>query len=300
MDLLTQMSTFVKVVEVGKLSTAARRLRLSLPSVSRQISALEDEVGGPLLLRTTRTLTVTEGGRRYYEHCLRILREVEAAQHSVRAGNAVAGLLTVTAPVTFGLARLSPHLSNLIAAHPGLRVDLRLEDRIADLVSEGVDIAIRGGSQLPDSASLIAHTLISYQRVVVASPRYLRRRPDPKTPAELVHHDALIHLGASEIADRWHFSKDGVESAVELRGPMRTNAMYALRDSAVAGLGIALLPDWLVAEDVAAGRLKILLRGFSTRPTVVSAVHRTELRTSPRVKAFVDFFIKIYQREVCQ
>lgn len=300
MDLLAQMATFVKVVETGKLSKAAKALRLSLPAVSRQVAALEESVGGALLLRTTRTTTITEGGRRYYEHCLRVLREVDAAQSSVRAGHKVAGVLTVTAAVTFGLARVSPHMQTLLAAYPELRVDLRLEDRLVDLVAEGVDIAIRGGMPLPDSTSLIARPLTTYQRVVVASPGYLRRRGTPATPAELRRHDVLAHLGASGSVDRWQFTKDGAESVVEIRGPMRTNAVYALRDAAVAGLGVALLPDWLVAADVDAGRLKIVLRGFETRPTVVSAVHRTELRGVQRVRAFIDHLAHVYEREAAR
>lgn len=297
MDLLAQMETFVRVVDSGNLSVAAKVLRLSLPTVSRQLSTLEETLGATLLLRTTRTLTVTEEGRRYYDHCLRVRQEVEAAQSSVRSGAAIAGQLTVTAAVTFGLARVSPHLPSLFSAHPNLRVDLRLEDRLTDLVTEGVDIAIRSGSLLPDTTSLIAHPLTTYQRVVVASPAYLERRGTPKTPADLVRHDALIHLGASGVADSWHFSKDGIEAAAKVCGPMRTNAVYALRDSAVAGLGLALLPDWLVAADVAAGRLQILLHGYATTPTVVSAVHRTEQRGAPRIRAFIDHLAREYQRE---
>ena len=138
MDLLAQMETFVKSSIPGRLSLAAKALRLSLPAVSRQISALEESVGGTLLLRTTRNLTVTEDGQRYYEHCRRVLREVDVAQNSVRADHGIAGPLTVSTAVTFGLfARVSPHLPSLLSAHPHLRVDLRLEDRVADLVAEG-------------------------------------------------------------------------------------------------------------------------------------------------------------------
>lgn len=297
MDLLAQMETFVKVVETGNLSAAAKALRLSLPTVSRQLTALEETLGGTLLIRTTRTLTMTADGRRYYEHCLRVLREVEEAQSSVRSGTAIAGLLTVTAAVTFGLARVSPHLPSLLSAHPELRIDLRLEDRLVDLVTEGVEIAIRGGSPLPDTNSLIARPLTTYQRVVVASPAYLQRRGTPMAPSDLASHDVLTHLGASGIADSWHFKKDGIESVAKIRGPLRTNAVYALRDSAVAGLGLALLPDWLVAADIAAGRLKILLQGFTSTPTVISAVHRTELRGTPRVRAFIEHLAREYERE---
>lgn len=297
MDLLAHMATFVKVVEAGKLSAAAKTLGLSLPAVSRQLSALEESLGGALLIRTTRMLTLTDGGRRYYEHCLRVLHEVEDAQSSMRSGTAVTGLLTVTSAVTFGLARISPHLPSLLSEHPGLRIDLRLEDRIVDLVTEGVDIAIRGGSPLPDKTSLIAHPLTTYQRVVVASPQYLQRRGTPMTPGDLTGHDVLTHLGASGVADSWVFTKSGVESVTKVRGPLRTNAVLSLRDSAVAGLGLALLPDWLVAADVTAGRLKLLLRGFASTPTVVSAVHRTELRKAPRVKAFIEHLAREYERE---
>lgn len=297
MDLLAQMETFVRVVESGNLSAAAKALRLSLPTVSRQLSALEESLGVTLLIRTTRTLTMTAEGRRYYEHCLRVQHEVAEAQSSVRSGTALTGLLTVTAAVTFGLARVSPQLPSFLGAHPSLRVDLRLEDRLTDLVTEGVDIAIRGGSVLPDTTSLIAHPLTTYQRVVVASPAYLQQRGTPATPADLVRHDVLIHLGASGVADSWHFKKDGVAWTAKVRGPMRTNAVYALRDGALAGLGLALLPDWLVASDVAVGRLKIVLHEFASTPTVVSAVHRTEQRGVPRVRAFIDHLVREYERE---
>lgn len=296
MDLLAHMATFVKVVESGKLSVAAKALQMSLPAVSRQLSALEKLLGSPLLLRSTRSMTVTEGGRRYYEHCLRVLHEVEAAQSSLRPSTTLAGTLTVTAAVTFGLARVCPHLPSLLSAHPDLRVDLRLEDRLIDLVEEGVDIAIRGGSQLPDSASLIARPLITYQRVVVASPKYLQSRGTPMTPTDLQQCDALTHLGASGTADTWRFTKGRTEVEVKVRGPMRTNAVYALRDGAIAGLGVALLPDWLVAADVAAGRLKVLLPGFASMPTVISAVYRTEHRGMSRVKAFVEHLARQYER----
>ena len=300
MDLLSHMETFVKVVEAGTLSAAAKALSLSVPAVSRQISALEETLGGALLIRTTRTLTVTEGGRRYYEHCLRVLHEVEQAQSSVRASTSIAGVLTVTAAVTFGLARVSPHLPSLLCAHPGLRIDLRLEDRRVDLVAEGVDVAIRGGAALPDSVSLIARPLTTYQRVVVASPGYLQRRGTPTTPGDLASHDVLTHLGASGVADRWHFTKDGTDAAVTVRGPIRSNAVYALRDGAVAGLGLAWLPDWLVAAEVNAGLLQVVLGDFASAPTVISAVHRTEQRGTPRVRAFIQHLQQQYEREASQ
>lgn len=288
MDLLAQMETFTRVVEAGNLSSAARALGLSVPAVSRQLRALETSLGAPLLLRTTRSLSVTDGGRRYYERCLRVLREVEAAQESARPGSAAEGVVTVTAPVTLGLARVGPLLPSLFARHPGLRVDLRLEDHMADLVAEGVDVAIRAGAAAPDSASLVARRIMTYQRVAVASPKYLKRRGEPRTPDALARHDALVHVGASPTAGLWRFSRDGSETAVEVRGALRCNAPYALRDACVAGLGVALLPAWLVEDDVTAGRLRVVLRAYETPAVAVSALYRTELRGAPRVRAFVD------------
>jgi DNA-binding transcriptional LysR family regulator len=288
MDLLSQMATFVRVVEAGSLSSAARGLRLSLPAVSRQLSALEDELGAPLLLRTTRRLTVTEAGRQYYARCLRILREVEEARGEVRAGREVAGRLTVTAPVTFGLSHVTPHLPALLERHPGLHVDLLLEDRVTDLVGEGVDVALRAGIAPPDSTAFMAHPLMTFHRIPVASPRYLKHRGEPKAPEALARHAALVQLPGAGSAGTWHFQREGKEVAVEVTGPLRISAPLALRDAAVAGLGVALLPEWLVAGDVAEGRLQALLPGWGTPPQTLSAVHRMELRGAARVRAFLE------------
>ncbi len=288
MDLLSQMTTFVRVVESGSLSAAARSLRLSLPAVSRQLSALEDELGAPLLLRTTRRLTVTDAGRQYYTRCLRILRDVEEARSAVRSSREVEGRLTVTAPVTFGLTHVTPHLPALLARHPGLSVDLTLEDRVTDIVGDGVDVALRAGIAPPDSTSFMAHPLMTYRRLAVAAPRYLKRRGEPKEPSALARHEALAHLPGAGSSGTWHFQREGQEVAVEVKGPLRMSAPLALLDAAVEGLGVALLPDWLVSEDLASGRLQALLPGWETPLLTLSTVHRTELRGAARVRAFIE------------
>lgn len=297
MDLLVQMRTFMRIVETGSLSVAARTLNLSLPAVSRQISALEKSLGAALLLRTTKNVSITEGGRRYYDRCLRVLREVEAAQSAVHSTDEVAGLLTVSAPVTLGLSRVAPHLPPLLAEHPELRVEMRFEDRLVDLVGEGVNVAIRGGAPIRDSAAIIARPLTTFARVVVASPDYLERHGEPNTPEMLAHHQVLVHLGASGPGEAWRFMREGMETTVEVRGPLRTNAPQALREAAIAGLGLALLPSWLVADDTAAGRLRVVLGAFLAAPVVVSGVYGTEMRSSPRVKAFLDHLVAAYAVE---
>lgn len=290
MDLLAQMATFVRIVEAGSLSAAARRLRLSTPAVSRQLRALEDELGAQLVLRTTRRLTVTEVGRAYYERCVRILREVEEAQSSARRGDAVEGRLVVTASVTFGGLRVAPTLPSLLAAHPRLQIDLRLEDRVSDLIGEGIDVAIRASTLLSaDSDALIAAPLLSVPRVTVASPGYLRRRGEPKEPAALARHDALVQIYGSGVPmTRWRFSRPPREETVQVREVLACNVLAVLRDAAVAGLGVALLPDWLAAPELAAGKLRPILPQWTGPSASMSALYRVELRGAPRVRTFVE------------
>jgi DNA-binding transcriptional LysR family regulator len=294
MDLLDQMATFVRVFDSGSFSAAARQLRLSPAAVSRQIAALENEVRAPLMTRSTRRMAVTPAGRRFYERCVRILREVEAAR-GVGRGDPLAGLLQVSASVTFGLALVVPHLPALMALHPGLLVDLRLEDRLTDLVSDGIDVAIRVGSAPPDSAELVAHRLFSFRRVVVAAPAYLKRRGEPKTPEALGRHQALTYLDGPG-AEHWRLANGEREVQTGLEIVFRCNALHAQRALAVAGKGVALLPTWLVTEEVRRRALRIVLPGWNTGPVHVHAIHRAEQRGAPRIRALVDHLRAVYAR----
>ena len=288
MDLLSHMATFVRVIDAGSLSSAARSLNVSLAAVSRQVGALEKETGTPLIMRSTRKQTVTEAGRRFYDQCVRVLREVDAARAVVKSGTGVEGVLTLSVPVTLGLERILPSIPALLAKHAGLRVDMRFEDRMVDIVGEGVDVAIRGGGMLPESTSFVARQLFSYPRVVVASPRYLERRGVPRAPHDLVKHDVLQHASAaSPSTTSWRFRKGTEESSIRLDWVFRTNLIYALRDAAVAGIGVAHLPDWLVAREIEAGELRLLLADYRSEPLTVSAVFRRELRNSARVRALL-------------
>lgn len=283
------MATFVGVVESGSLSSAARRLGLSLPAVSRQLAALEVELGIELVSRTTRRLKVTEAGERYYARCRRVLREVEEAQSSVREGQP-RGPLSVAAPISLGLSQIAPRLPALVARHPGLRVDLRLEDKIVGPVGEGVDVAVCTGLAPPDGVALVARTLMTFRQALVASPAYLRRRGVPKEPAALARHDALMPLPALGPPDAWRFLREGVDARVEIAGAFRSNAPHALREAALAGLGVALLPEWLIEGDVASGALRTLLGDWSAPTVNVLALHRAELRHSACVRAFLEHF----------
>jgi DNA-binding transcriptional LysR family regulator len=303
MDELSRLHTFVRVVDAGSMSAAARSLRLSVPAVSRQISALEADLGAALLVRTTRRLHLTEGGRRFHERSLRILRELDAAREDMRSNEAVCGRLVVSASMTFAMNLVVPCLPALAKRHPALDIDLRLEDRVVDLLSEGVDVAIRGGLEPPNSDAVIAQPLLSFPRCAVASPRYLRRRGRPRTPADLARHDCLVQLGAAGPIDRWRFVRGregppanvgetrtaagGEAVEVEVRGRLRLSAPLALRDLALAHLGIAWLPEWLVQRELADGRLERVLADWPSALVPTWALYRTELRRAPRVHAFI-------------
>ena len=288
MDLLGQMKVFVRIVESRSLTAAARQLRVSAATVSRQLLALEQTLGAPLILRTTRGSTVTDAGRQYYERCLRVVREIDDAQQSVRTNKTVQGVLTVSAPVTLGLVRVCPHVPALLSRHPGLRIDLRLEDRVVDIVSDGVDIAIRSGIDPPDSNSLIAQPLMTYGRILVASPAYLDWRGEPETPEALAIHDLLVHLGAPGIPPGWQLFGEGREVKVEGLTSFRTNALLALKDAVLSGAGIALLADWLVRDEIERGALHRLLPAWNAPPARVFLLHRVELRGALRVRVFID------------
>ena len=286
MDLFERMATYVRVVEAGSLSAAAKQLRISSAAVSRQIAALEAELHGPLLLRTTRRMAITPAGRRYYERCLRILLDVEEAQ-AVGRGDALPGLLKVNAPITFGLACVVPHVHALLAKHPGLRLDLQLEDRLVDLLLDGVDVAVRVGDGLPETTEIVAHRISSFRRVIVASPDYLKQKGEPRTPEALAKHAALARASGRE-AESWLLRSEEREARVWLNVSFRSNALHAVRELATSGAGIALLPAWFVTDEVARGALRVILPSWETPLVTVNALHRVELRGAPRVTAFIE------------
>lgn len=290
MDLLEHMNTFVRVVEGKNLSAAARAQRLSLSAVSRQLRALEIELGISLIVRSTRRLHVTDAGQLWYGHCVRILRDVREAQTSLRSPEVVRGKLVISASLTFGTMLVVPKLPALVRAHPELRIDLRLEDHLVDLVSEGVDVALRAGAPPPDSTVYVAHPLMTMQRILVASPAWLKRHGVPRALDELLRTDCLVQVTPQGNTIRWLLrsrKRPDEHRTIEPRGPLRSNAPLALRDLAEAGAGIAYIPDWLVRDDVQQGTLKQVLPDWTSPPITAWAIHRAELRGTANVKALL-------------
>jgi DNA-binding transcriptional LysR family regulator len=288
MDLLAQMATFVRVVDGKSLSAAARAQRLSLPAVSRQLRALEGDLGASLVVRSTRRLHITDAGREWYAHCVRILRDVEEAKVSVGSTTLARGTLVVSTSLTFGSMVILPRMAKLTERHPHLIIDLRLEDRLVDLVGEGIDVAVRAGSPPPDSTAFVAQGLWDMKRGLVASPRWLRKHGAPREPAQLAAHSCLVQVTPAGAVIPWKLCRGDDERTIDVRGPLRSNAPMALRDLAVDGAGIAYLPDFVVREDVEKGRLRRVLPEWSSPPIMAWAVYRAELRGAPRLRAFLD------------
>lgn len=296
MDLLAQMATFVRIVDGKSLSAAARAQRMSLAAVSRQLRALETELGTSLIVRSTRQLSVTDAGRQWYSHAVRVLREIDEARATVGSLRSVRGTLVVSASLTFGTVKILPRLPRLVAQHPHLVIDLRLEDHLVDLVAEGVDVAVRAGPPPPDSTAFVAQPIFEMRRQLVASPRWLRKHGTPREPTQLAQAGCLVQVTPAGTTVRWLLRRDSdagdaeVES-VEVAGQIRSNAPIALRELAIVGAGIAYLPDWLVADDISRGRLRRVLPAWSSPPIAAWAIYRAELRGAPRLRAFIDALI---------
>jgi DNA-binding transcriptional LysR family regulator len=281
------MAAFVRVVEGRSFSMAARALGLTRSAVSRQIAGLEDRLGARLLNRTTRRLSVTEAGAVYYERCARILAEVEAAERAVMdLDEAPRGLLRVNAPMSFGLGHLGPALAEFAAAHPALKVELTLDDRVIDLVGEGYDMAIRI-ADLPPSA-LVARRLAVSRRILCAAPAYLARAGIPARPEELTRHACLSYTYLATGND-WRFRGPDGPITVRIDGAISANNGDVLRHMALAGLGIILAPTFIVGDDLRSGALVPLLSQWTEADTGIFAVYPHSRHLSPKVRAFVDF-----------
>ncbi|HME84099.1 MAG TPA: LysR family transcriptional regulator [Roseiarcus sp.] len=290
MDRLAALETFVRVAEARSFSEAARRLRASKSAVSRNIGALEAELGVRLFQRTTRSLNLTEAGRSYCERAARILADLEEANLAVSQLQAAPrGRLRVSAPMSFGFLHLAPALPDFLARYPEVAVDITMSDRFVDLVDEGFDVAVRIGA-LEDS-SLIARKLAPIRRVVCASPSYFKSRGAPETPDDLKRHECLSNSNIAS-SQEWRFTtRDGKPWPVEVKGRLSANNGDLLRIAALKGLGVVNLPTFIVGSDLQAGALATTLDEFITQDMTLSAVYPQSRHLSPKVRALVDFLV---------
>ena len=290
MDRLQSMAVFVRVAELGSFSTAAQQLGLSKSAVSKHVTALEERLGVRLINRTTRRLALTEVGAAYRDYCARIVQEIEEAElTAMRHGVEPRGRLKINAPMTFGFLHLGPILPEFLARYPGIEIELSLNDRFVDLLEEGFDVAVRIG-QLADS-SLIARRFATAYFVCAASPAYVAAAGTPGTPDELARHNCLSYSYRRQPED-WHFLRASERVTVRVRGNLQANNGDALRTAACRGLGIVYLPDFILGEDLAAGRLVRLLADWRAPEIPIHAVFPPQRHPSAKLRAFVDFLVE--------
>jgi DNA-binding transcriptional LysR family regulator len=286
MDRIDAMQAFVAVADLRGFAPAARKLGLSPSGVTRLIAALEDRLGARLLQRTTRSVTLTDVGSRYLERARRILADVEEAEGSARDERTrPSGRLVVSAPIGFGRLHVSQIMSEYLKRHPEVSCDLRLSDRMVNLVEDGVDLAVRIG-HLADS-SLVARHVGEMRRIVVASSAYLGRRGVPDTPEAIASHET-IQFGATTAAPDWHFVRDGSEIRIAPTPRFTTNSADAAIQYAEQGGGLTRVLAYQAAEAIKGGRLKIVLAKFEQPPLPIHIVYPTSRLLSAKVRTFVD------------
>lgn len=289
MDRLDDLTVLVEVVDSGSLSAASERLGLSASAVSRRLAQMESRLGTRLLARTTRRIALTDAGAAFCLRARAILAALDEAEQSLSEMNEEPrGTLRLSMPVMFGQMHVAPLIASYVRRYPGVSVEASLSDRTARLVDEGLDLAIRIG-RLADS-SLIARRLHSLRRHVVASPEYLERHGVPRTPADLARHDCLVFLSGGVRQD-WEFVLDGRREAVRPSGSIQTDSLAVLRHTALGGVGLARLADFIVEDDLRSGRLIAVLDGCEVVDEAIYVVYPPTRHVSPKVRTFIDHLL---------
>ena len=284
---LNDMVTFARVVEAKSFSKAARRMGASKSRISKSIAKLERSLKARLLNRSTRGLSLTEVGTAFYEHCRRVADEAEAAVAVVtQLHSEPRGVLKLTASVAFGTLHVAPALPEILARYPDLAIDMTITDRIVDLVEEGYDLAIRITND--PGQNLVARKLAPVRRVACATPEYFKRRGVPKTPQDLKRHNCL-HYTSFGAQGEWHFKGPDGDISVPLSGDLRINDDEALSQAVLGGLGVALLPTFIIGRELQSGLLQAVLSDYVPLERHIYSVHLPSIHLPPKVRAFVDF-----------
>ena len=298
MDSVAGMRIFARVVETGSFSAAGRQLGMVPSSVSRQINELEYDLGAHLFYRTTRKLSLTEAGRIYYDHAVSILNDVDEAKLAIsRLDGAPSGILRITVAASLARRHIAPSLAVFHDRFPAVKTMLTVTDQVVDLVEQGLDLAIRVG-RLSDS-SLVARKIGSARRVICASPCYFKKADTPKTPTDLARHSCLT-FRTQPGANAWQFRGPAGSSVVRVSGSMFANDGECLSAAAVEGLGLVLLPLWLVGHEIKQGRLREVLSDYRPDPeeTPLYAVYPRQQYLPPKLRAMIDFLVEQFAQEI--
>lgn len=285
------MVTFARVVKAGSFAGAARRLKVTSSVASKHVAKLEAALGVRLLNRSTRKLSLTEAGAAYYEHCARIVEEVENSKTAIAQLQAAPrGLLRVTAPVTFANTRLGPILREFFTRHPDVQIDLNASNRVVDLAEEGFDVAIRIARTLPPN--VVARELRRVSWHLCASPEYLEREGVPTHPANLTRHNCLTFPGPGT-SPEWHFVRGSEKATVPVHGSLQSNMVEALHDLVLNGTGLTLLPGYIAGQDIREGKLRAVLEDWEIEVgSSLYAVYLPSRFLAPKVRVFVDFLVE--------
>jgi DNA-binding transcriptional LysR family regulator len=285
---IAAMVTFATVVDSRSFTAAATKLGLSKSAVSQRISQLEQQLGVQLLTRTTRRLAPTVEGTRFYEHCARLTQEVATARNAFEGvPKSPKGTLRVNAPVAFAHRHLAAPIEGFLRAYPEVQMEISLTDRFVDPLEEAVDVVLRIRTKLPDS-SLMAKKLATGRLLLVGAPAYLATHGTPQTPEDLAQHNCL---GYSLIKshDEWSFTRDGERHAVSVHGSLIANDGAFLREAVIAGVGLAMLPEFMVDQELRSGALVALLDAFTLGQFTVFAMFVDQKHLAPKVRAFIDY-----------
>jgi DNA-binding transcriptional LysR family regulator len=290
MEDLTAMVVFAKVVEEKSLSGASRQLHLSKARVSKLVAKLEKSLGARLLNRTTRQMSLTEVGAVFYDHCVRIVDELGEAKLAVgRLHSEPRGVLKLSASVAFGTLHIAPVFADFIARYPEVTIDMTINDRFVDLAEEGYDLAIRIAKDL--GQNIVARKLAPVHRRICATPDYFARRGVPRTPAELAGHNCLVYTYLQP-QDRWQLQGPEGDVSVQVSGNLRLNDDEALSQAVLGGLGVAILPTFIIGKDLQSGRLQSVLSEYVPVVRHIYAVYLPNRHLSIKVRAFIDFLLE--------
>ncbi|MBY5948424.1 LysR family transcriptional regulator [Photobacterium rosenbergii] len=287
MDQLSAMRTFVRVIQTGSFSSAAREQNTSQATISKKVAALENKLGVKLLIRTSRSLSLTQVGEEYYENCIALLAEIDEVEARLRSKvSTPQGTLRIAASVPLGRLVLAPLIAEFLRAYPDIEVDMVLEERRIDMVAEGIDVAIRA-SKLEDS-TLIARPLFANPQLLVAAPGYIAQYGEPKTPDDLKNHSCIVYTYKKTL-NNWHFKRDGVESSTSVSGIFRSNSGETNLEIVLAGMGITQLPIWMVDQHLMNGELVQVLADYEADNIPIHAIYPQNRYVPLKVRCFIDF-----------
>jgi DNA-binding transcriptional LysR family regulator len=298
MDLFQAMTVYVRVVDAGSMTAAAQQCEMSTTMVGNHLRALERRLGVRLLNRTTRRQRLTEFGSAYYQRCLEVLGLVADSERlAEQSQDAPSGTLRITAPLTFGTERLAPALSEFSRQCPQVKLDVVLTNGRPDLLENGIDVAFRLGAIEP--SNLIARPLIDYTLTICASPEYLARRSTPEKPEDLRHHDCLsfsypVGDDWQSVEKQWRMTGPEGEVTVAVSGPMLINSSAGLHQAARTGMGIMMLPDALVEQDLLNGKLVALMQNYQLPSRPMHLVYAQDRYRLPKLRHFVDFAMQLW------